>query len=112
MTTEDETAGKMDEAVDLLSCLDISSRKLEEIAKHVSGKIKNHPKVNDLIRRLDASGLFGGQDGETNQVSKMQETIKKEHMVPELAELLGELSADPDIIENIEKHIIPLLFSD
>lgn len=112
MTNEHEIAGKMDEAVDLLSCLDISSRKLEEIAKHMSGKIKDHPKVNDLIRRLDASGLFEGQDDDTNQVSKLQDTIKKERMLPELTELLGELSADPDIIENIEKHIIPLLFSD
>ncbi|MFX0101137.1 MAG: hypothetical protein ACFFCS_16295 [Candidatus Hodarchaeota archaeon] len=112
MTSENEITEKMDEAVDLLNCLDISNHKLEKIAESISGKIKSNAKLKEMITRLANSGLFGDKSDGSNQVSKLQDNIKKENMVPDLAGIIAELSKDPEIIENIEKDIIPLLFSD
>lgn len=110
--TDSDIAGKMDEAVDLLSCLDISNNKLEEIAKNISGKIKSNPKLKEIVAKLNNSNIFDEKNEDSNQITKLQDNIKNDDMIPDLANVLGELSNDPEIIENIEKVIIPLLFSD
>ena len=110
--TNGELVEKLDEAVDLLNCLDISNEKLEAIANNISEKIKGNSKFKEIIAKLDNSSLFEGKNDGTNQINTLQDNIKKDNLIPDLANILGELSKDPEIIENIEKDIIPMLFSD
>ena len=109
---DNEIAEKMDEAVDLLNCLDISNHKLEKIAENISEKIKGNSKLKGIIAKLDKSNIFEEKVDNSNQVSKLQDNIKNDNMIPDLVSILEELSKDPEVIENIEKDIIPLLFSD
>ncbi|MHA1755695.1 MAG: hypothetical protein ACTSVV_02915 [Promethearchaeota archaeon] len=103
---ENKLKENIKEATELLSCIDLNEKKLENIASNISTFIKENPKMKTIIDQILTSNKK-----ENLNIEDLYEFIEKKNMTPILMDLILELSNNPDVIENIEKIIIPMLFS-
>ena len=81
---------------------------IENILKNLSSRLKEHNRLQDLVGELSVLKEF---DKNKADFKDLYSIIEKEGILPVMVKLLKELSVDPKIVENIEKDVIPLLFS-
>ncbi|MHA1749818.1 MAG: hypothetical protein ACTSYF_14405 [Promethearchaeota archaeon] len=97
------------EAIGILDCIELNDEKLKTIAKEVSDKIKNNEKINEVLKILTNSTNDGA---DIKSFDDFYDVIKKKNLSPILENIINELGKNPEIIENIQKKILPILFKE
>nr|MDO8117235.1 hypothetical protein [Candidatus Sigynarchaeota archaeon] len=103
-----DLVGSLKEAAGLLDYLKIDEGKLEEIFDQLTEKIKDNPTMNDLVNKLATDDQGESQSVDFPRFFKL---LSDEKNIPLIEQLFAELGNKPEIIENIEKKILPILFS-
>ena len=103
-----ELKSNLKEASDLLNCLNINDEKLQKIVSILSEKIKNDENIKKIVNSLGKS--LDSKDG-MQDFGNFFKTIEKENLLPLIETVLMELGESPEVIENIEKKVFPILFS-
>ena len=98
----------MNEAKEILKVIPIDDEKLQQISENLADSIKENAILKDLVEKIDLS-----QIAETDEVNleSIFNVLKDENMISAIEKLLATLNEDPLAVENIEKTILPLLFS-
>ena len=110
MTTSKNTSieQNINEAKEILKCIPIDDEKLHQISENLADSIKENMVLKDLVEKIDLSQIT--EAGDVN-LESIYEVLKDENMISVIENLLATLNGDPSIVENIEKTILPLLFS-
>ncbi len=103
-----ELKANLKEASDLLGCLKINDEKLQKIIAILSDKIKNDENIKKIVDSLGKS-LHSKED--TQDFDSFFKTIEKQNLLPLIETVIMELGDNPEVIENIEKKVFPILFS-
>ncbi len=101
-------SGTLKEAADLLAYMKVDEGKLQEIFNGLTEKIKNNPILLDLVHGLSNKGQNETQNVDFQKVFSL---LMEEGNKPLIEKLFAELGNNSEIIENVEKKILPILFS-
>ncbi len=106
--TKPDVKANLKEANELLDCINVNDEKLQKIIPIISEKIKEDPNIKKLIETLCAS-----YDEEDNRqvFPALQKLLENDDVIPLIEQILSRLGSNPDVIENIEKKVLPILFS-
>ncbi len=103
-----DVKANLKEATDLLDCLTVNDEKLQKIASIISEKIKDDPNIKQIIETLSTSY----KEEDNKQIfPALRKLLEHDDIVPLIEQILSELGNNPDIVENIEKKVLPILFS-
>nr|MDO8115699.1 hypothetical protein [Candidatus Sigynarchaeota archaeon] len=106
--TKPDVKANLKEATEILDCMNVNDDKLEKIANVISEKIKNDPNIMQIVKTLSNSL----KEGETKQfLPIIEKLLEHEEIMPLIEQILSKLGNNPEIIENIEKKVLPILFS-
>lgn len=105
---QNEIKNDMKEAAELLDCMAVDEDKLQRIASALSDDVKEDSKVKIILEKI--SQAFEPQENQNN-FEFFFTVLERENLIPLMEELLATLGENPAIIENVEKKILPILFS-
>ena len=106
--TKPDVKANLKEATEILDCMSVNDEKLQKIASAISEKIKNDPNIKQIIDALSTS--FKEED--TKQLfPTLQKLLENDDIIPLIEQILSRLGSNPEIIEHIEKKVLPILFS-
>src|SRR5271157_2136030 len=105
---QNETKNDMKEAAELLDCMAVDEDKLQRIASALSDDVKEDSRVKNILEKIGQA--FEPQENQ-NSFENFFMVLERENIIPLVEELLISLGENPAIIENIEKKILPILFS-
>lgn len=106
--TKPDVKANLKEATEILDCMSVDDEKLQKIAGAISEKIKNDPAINQVIESLSISF----KEGDPGQIfSALQKSLERDDVIKLIEQILSALGNNPEVIENIEKKVLPILFS-
>jgi hypothetical protein len=106
--TKPDVKANLKEATELLDCITVNDEKLQKIVAIISEKIKDDPNIKKLIETLCAS--YNEKDNQQT-FPTLQKMLEHDDIIPLIEQILSGLGNNPEVIENIEKKVLPLLFS-
>jgi hypothetical protein len=98
----------LNEAREMLKCIPIDEEKLLQISQNLADTIKENVTLKDIVEKIDLSQIKDVDDVNLESIYKV---LEDENLMPVIENLLVMLNKDPSIVDNIEKTILPLLFS-
>jgi hypothetical protein len=106
--TNPDIKANLKEATDLLDCMNVDDEKLHKIIAIISEKIKDDPSIKQIIETL----LDSYDEKESKQAFPvLQKLLEHDDTIQLIEQILSRLGNNPEIIENIEKKVLPMLFS-
>ena len=106
--TKSDAKTNMKEATELLDCMNVNDEKLQKIVTVISEKIKDDPNIKKVIETLSITY----DEGDDRQIfPTLQKMLEHDDVVPLIEQILSTLGNNPEIIDNIEKKVLPILFS-
>jgi Glu-tRNA(Gln) amidotransferase subunit E-like FAD-binding protein len=106
--TKPDVKANLKEATDLLDCMNVNDEKLQKIIAIISEKIKDDPNIKKIIETLCTS--YNEEDN-LQVFPALQKLLEHDEIIPLIEQILSGLGNNPDVIENIEKKVLPILFS-
>lgn len=106
--TKLDVKNNLKEATEILDCLNVNDEKLQKIASIISDKIKEDPDMKKVVATLSSSCDAGGK---TLPFVSLLKLLENDEILPLIERIISGLGNNPDIVENIEKKVLPILFS-
>jgi uncharacterized membrane protein YheB (UPF0754 family) len=106
--TKPDVKANLKEATELLDCMNVNDEKLQKIGAIVSEKIKDDPNIKQVIETLCAA--YNEEDNQ-QVFPTLQKLLEHDDIIPLIEQILSGLGNNPEIVEIIEKKVLPILFS-
>jgi hypothetical protein len=106
--TKPDVKRNLKEATEILECLNVNDEKLQKIVAIISEKIKDDLNIKKVVEALSSSY----DEGDNHQAfPSLQKIIENDELLPLIEQIISGLGNNPDVVENIEKKVLPILFS-